>query len=68
MGAGDEVIGLTTSGGYGHSVGKSLAFVYVKPEYTTPGSTFDIEILAERCQATVLAEPAYDPANERMRV
>ena len=66
--SGDEVIGLTTSGGYGYSVGKSLAFVYVKPEYIAPGSTFDIEILAERCKATVLAEPAYDPKNERMRV
>ncbi len=65
---GDTVIGLTTSGGYGHIVGKSLAFVYVKPEYVEPGTTFDIEILADKCKATVLAEPVYDPKNERMRV
>ena len=62
------VIGLTTSGGYGYAVQKSLAFAYVKPEFTEPGTTFEIEILGERCQAVVLAEPAYDPQNERLRV
>ena len=27
----------------------------------------DIEIIGERRQATVLAEPAFDPANEALR-
>ncbi len=66
--AGEDVIGVTTSGGYGHTVQKSLAFAYVKPEYTAPDSTFEIEILGERCQSRVLAEPVYDPQNERLRV
>ncbi len=65
--AGDKVIGVTTSGDYGHTVGKSLAFVYVDPDFATPASTFDIEILGQRHQATVLAEPLYDPNNERLR-
>ncbi|MEM7347381.1 MAG: glycine cleavage T C-terminal barrel domain-containing protein [Chloroflexota bacterium] len=65
---GDKVIGVTTSGGYGHTVQKSLAFAYVEPGYTNPGDTFDIEILGRRCQAIVLDGPVYDPANERMRV
>ncbi len=64
---GENVIGVATSGGYGHAVGKSLAFAYVEPKFATPDSTFDIEILGKRCQATVLAEPAYDPKNERLR-
>lgn len=64
---GEKVIGLTTSGAYGYAVGKSLAFVYVEPRLTSPGSQFDIEILGNRCRATVLAEPAYDPENKRMR-
>lgn len=61
-------IGLTTSGGYGHIVKKSLSFVYVQPEFAEPGTAFEIEILGERCGATVLGEPVYDPKNERMRV
>lgn len=58
---------MTTSGAYGHAVGKSLAFAYVNPEFAAPGSTFDIEILSRRRRAKVLAEPAYDPKNERLR-
>ena len=64
---GDNVIGVTSSGAYGHRVNKSLAFVYVPPQYATPGTTFDIEILNQRCRATVLGEPAYDPGNNRLR-
>ena len=63
----DEVIGVTTSGAYGYAVQKSLAFVYVPPEYAVPGTTFDIEILGNRCLATVLAEAAYDPQNKRLK-
>ncbi len=62
-----EVMGLATSGGYGYAVEKSLAFVYVSPQYAEVGTTFDIEILGELCQATVLAEPAYDPQSSRLR-
>ncbi len=64
---GDNVIGVTTSGSYGHTVGKSLAFAYVSPEYAVPGTTFAIEILSNRCQAKVLAEAANDPKNKRLR-
>jgi len=64
---GDKVIGVTTSGAYGYAVKKSLAFVYVPPEYAEPGTTFDIEILGRRRRAQVLAEAAYDPRNKRLR-
>jgi dimethylglycine dehydrogenase len=62
-----NVIGVTTSGGYGHTVGKSLAFAFVKPAFAAPNTTFDIEILGQRCQVRVLAEPAFDPRNKRLR-
>jgi dimethylglycine dehydrogenase len=64
---GDKVIGVTTSGGYGHTVGKSLCFAYVEPGYVEPGASFDIEIIGDRHKATVLAEPAFDPKNEDLR-
>jgi dimethylglycine dehydrogenase len=64
---GDQVIGVTSSGSYGHRVEKSLAFVFVPPEYAAPGTPFDIEILSHRRQAKVLAGATYDPGNKRLR-
>jgi len=65
--SGDHLIGLTTAGVFGHTVGKSLFFAYVKPEYAEPGSEFEIQILDQRRPAKVLAEPAWDPKSERLR-
>ena len=65
--AGDRVIGVTTSGGFGHVTGKSLLFAYVEPAYAEPGAQFDVQILGERRKATVLVEPVWDPENERPR-
>ncbi len=67
FGADGQVMGIATSGAYGHTVGRSLAFVYVDPHYEAPGSSFEIDLLGERRRATVLAEPAYDPANRALR-
>ncbi len=64
---GESVIGVTTSGAYGHTVGKQLIFAYVKPLKGSPGSTFEIEILGERYSAEVLSEPVFDPENKRLR-
>lgn len=65
---GDRVIGVTTSGGYGHTTQRSLGFAYVEPEHAEVGSEFDIYLLGELRKATVLGEPVWDPANERLRV
>jgi dimethylglycine dehydrogenase len=64
---GDAIIGVTTSGGYGHVVRKSLAFAYVNSGYESAGTTFDVRILGQRRKATVLAEAAWDPTNERLK-
>ena len=64
---GDRLVGLTTSGAYGHAVEKSLAFAYVDPALATPGTLLEILILCERRNAVVLADPAWDPANLRLR-
>jgi dimethylglycine dehydrogenase len=60
-------IGVTTSGAYGHRVRRSLAFACVPPAFAAPGTTFDILLQGEHRRATVLAGPAYDPDNLRMR-
>jgi dimethylglycine dehydrogenase len=61
---GDRVVGVCTSGAYGHATGKSLAFAYV-----VPGATdgLDVIILGERRALTVLDAPAWDPANVRQK-
>lgn len=65
--SGEKIIGITTSGAYGHTVGQSLAFAYVQPQYAEPGTKFEIRILGQICSATVLKEAAYDPQNLRLR-
>ena len=65
---GDECVGVTTSGGYGHYVQKSLGFGYVIPQLAQPGTQLSIDLLGERYEARVLKEPAHDPANERLKI
>ena len=62
----NDCIGVTTSGGYGYSVEKSLGFGYVAPEHAAPGSVFEVGLLDARYEAHVLEDPAYDPANIRL--
>ena len=64
---GGKMMGLTTSGAYGYSVGKSLFFAYVHPDYRTPGSQFEIRVMGSRRPARVLAGPAWDPRSQRLR-
>jgi dimethylglycine dehydrogenase len=64
---GGRIIGITTSGAFGHRVGRSIAFAYVEPVYAEPGTRFDVAILGERHRATVEAEALYDPKNERLK-
>ncbi|MGI9607265.1 MAG: FAD-dependent oxidoreductase [Acidimicrobiales bacterium] len=64
---GGEHVGLTTSGTYAHSVGTSLAFAYVHPRCKAPGTELEIALMGERRPARVLADAAYDPANEKPR-
>ncbi|MGH7123301.1 MAG: glycine cleavage T C-terminal barrel domain-containing protein, partial [Stellaceae bacterium] len=65
--SGDRLVGLTTSGGFGHAVQKSLAFAYVDPSLATAGTGLDILLFGDRRRAVILPEPAWDPRNERLR-
>lgn len=64
---GEEYAGVTTSGGFGHAVGRSLGFGYVEPRLAEPGTVLRVSLLGERLPATVLGEAVYDPANARLR-
>lgn len=65
--SGETVVGLTTSGAYGHFTKKSLGFGYLPPAMSAPGTQLQIGLLGERREATVLKDPAHDAANERLR-
>ncbi|WP_170403000.1 FAD-dependent oxidoreductase [Ruegeria arenilitoris] len=57
----ERVVGSTASVVYGHTVGKILAFAYIKPEAATPGTELQVVIHGKPRAARVLGEPAYDP-------
>jgi dimethylglycine dehydrogenase len=63
----ERCVGVTTSGAYGHHVGKSLAFAYVEAALSSPDTQLGIDLLGERCKAIVLSEPVYDPNNLRLK-
>ncbi len=68
-----ELVGSTTSGAWGHRLGKSLALGYLRHEggvtadYVNSGS-YEIEIGWQRHAAKVQLRPFYDPKSERIKV
>lgn len=58
-----RVVGSTASVAYGHTIGKILAFAYIKPEAARHGTALQVIIHGEPRAARVLAEAAYDPKN-----
>ena len=63
----DHPIGVTTSGGYGHSTGKSLGFAYIKTQYAQPGANLSVQLLDKTRAAVVTAEAVWDPENKRLK-
>lgn len=59
-------IAYIASGGYGHSVQKSIGFSYLPVAYIEPGTELEVGILGERRSALVVEQPLYDPKSERL--
>jgi dimethylglycine dehydrogenase len=64
---GGEVRGFCTSGGYSHHAGKSIALALIPTEAVREGLQAEIEILGEKCPATLITTPLVDPEGTRMR-
>jgi dimethylglycine dehydrogenase len=62
-----EVIGVTTSGGYGHRTGTALALAYFRGPVPEPALELHVDLLGVQRPARVLGACPYDPANTRMR-
>lgn len=65
--AGEDCVGVTTSGAYGHFVRKSLGFGYVPPKLAVPGGELTVRLLGERRPVSILEHPAYDPASKKLK-
>ena len=63
--SGDEIVGLTTSGGFGHCTGLNLTFAYVRSDVKE--KPLHVEMLGDRYPIKLLSEPAFDPENLRPR-
>ena len=64
---GDELVGLTTGGAFGHRVGHSLAFAYVKPQLVKQDTALQVMTSAGMRQAHVEMNAVYDPGNEKLK-
>ena len=62
-----NVVGSTASVAYGHTVGKILAFAYLKPHAAKAGTALEVVIHGQTRSARVLGEPAYDPQSLKPR-
>src|SRR6202162_5821536 len=61
----DSATGRVTSGGYGYSIGRSIAYAYV-PADAAPGTSLEVDIFGTWVPGTVSEEPLYDPTGTRV--
>lgn len=62
-----QVVGSTASVAYGPTVGKILAFAYIKPDAAQAGTPLEVVVHGKARSARVLGEPAYDPESRKPR-
>jgi glycine cleavage system aminomethyltransferase T/glycine/D-amino acid oxidase-like deaminating enzyme len=62
-----EIVGRVTTGGYGYTVGRSIAYAYLPPEHEV-GAAVEVDIFGRWIAGEVAAEPLFDPRGERVRV
>ena len=60
-------VGFVTSGGYGHTTGKSLAMAMLDQSATTEGTQLTVHIVGAERPARVIAPSPYDPSGKAMR-
>jgi dimethylglycine dehydrogenase len=63
---GREIVGITTGGAYGHRVGTSLAFAYIKPPLVAQGVDLQVLTAAGMRRCHVEMEAVYDPGNTKL--
>ncbi|HEY2183054.1 MAG TPA: FAD-dependent oxidoreductase [Gaiellaceae bacterium] len=64
---GGELVGRVTSGGYGYTVERSIAYAYLPSSAAEPGTGVEVEIFGKWIVGSVAEEPLFDPKGERIR-
>jgi 4-methylaminobutanoate oxidase (formaldehyde-forming) len=65
---GAKLAGRVTSGGYGYTVERSIAYAYLPPASVEPGTAIEVEIFGRWVGGEIAREPLYDPKGERIRL
>jgi len=60
-------VGFVTSGGYGHTVKKSLAMALLEPDHAEIGGDLSVHVVGVERPAKIIADSPYDPKGEAMR-
>jgi 4-methylaminobutanoate oxidase (formaldehyde-forming) len=61
-----RIVGRVTSGGYGFTVGRSIAYAYLPPDAGV-GTRGEVDVFGTWTGFEVVREPLFDPAGERIR-
>ena len=61
-----EVLGVVTSGGYGHTVRKTIAYGFLTPEHANHDDGYEIEVYDEVIPATCHVRALYDPERKKI--
>jgi glycine cleavage system aminomethyltransferase T/glycine/D-amino acid oxidase-like deaminating enzyme len=64
--AGGEVLGRVTSGGYGYTVERSIAYSYLPVEIDA-GERVEVDVFGSWIPGEVVKSPLFDPRGERVR-
>ena len=62
-----QIAGRVTSGGFGYTVERSIAYAYLPPEHASVDQPVDIEIFGEWIAGRVAREPLFDADGSRIR-
>jgi glycine cleavage system aminomethyltransferase T/glycine/D-amino acid oxidase-like deaminating enzyme len=61
------IAGRVTSGGYGYTVERSIAYAYLPTAAAEVGTDVEVEVFGDWVAGEVAAEPLFDPKGERIR-
>ncbi|WHT23600.1 FAD-dependent oxidoreductase [Crossiella sp. CA-258035] len=62
-----EVLGRVTTGGFGYTVGRAIAFVYLPVDRVKIGTEVEVEIFGRWVPGVVERDPLFDPKGTRVR-
>jgi 4-methylaminobutanoate oxidase (formaldehyde-forming) len=64
---GDTTVGRVTSGGFGYTVERSIAYAYLPVEVATAGTEVSVDLFGDRVAGSVATSPLFDPSGSRTR-